>query len=139
MKKILATLFTMALALGSLFAQDGVKIITADEFNELVYNTSGNDDAKFKGRRPCVVDFYADWCAPCRAMSPILEELAEEYKGKVDIYKVNVDENKALSQKYQIRSIPLMMLCPMEGDATTIKGAVSKSVLEKAIKDNLLK
>lgn len=129
----------MALALGSLFAQDGVKIITADEFNELVYNTSGNDDAKFKGRRPCVVDFYADWCAPCRAMSPILEELAEEYKGKVDIYKVNVDENKALSQKYQIRSIPLMMLCPMEGDATTIKGAVSKSVLEKAIKDNLLK
>lgn len=140
MRKVIITLFAMILALGTSFAQDGVKVITTDEFNQLVYN-SGEDisSAQFKGERPCIVDFYADWCAPCRAMSPILEELAQEYEGQIDIYKVNVDSNRALSQKYQIRSIPLMMLCPMEGKATTIKGAVSKSVLEKAIKENLLK
>ncbi|MBN2805804.1 MAG: redoxin domain-containing protein [Prolixibacteraceae bacterium] len=76
----------------------------------------------FKGDKPCVIDFYADWCGPCRITSPILEELAQEYKGKINVYKVDVDVEKELSQVFGITGIPAFLYCPMEGKPTMTSG-----------------
>jgi len=76
----------------------------------------------FKGEIPCLIDFYADWCAPCRITSPILEELAKEYKGKINIYKVDVDEERELASVFGVQSIPTFLFCPMEGNPTISSG-----------------
>lgn len=76
----------------------------------------------FKGDKPCIIDFYADWCGPCRITSPILEELAKEYKGKINVYKVNVDNERELSQVFGISGIPAFLYCPMEGQPAMTSG-----------------
>jgi thioredoxin 1 len=92
----------------------------------------------FKGKLPCVIDFYADWCGPCRITSPILEELAIEYKGKIDIYKVNVDNEKELSQVFGISGIPAFLYCPMEGKPSMTSGiARDKEQTKQMFRDNI--
>jgi thioredoxin 1 len=76
----------------------------------------------YKGKIPCLIDFYADWCAPCRITSPILEELAKEYNGKINIYKVDVDEERELASVFGVQSIPTFLFCPMEGNPTISSG-----------------
>ena len=93
---------------------------------------------KFLGNRPAVIDFYATWCGPCKALSPILEEVSEEYDGKVDIYKVNVDDEQELSRMFEIRSIPTLFFIPLNGKPHRTMGAMSKEQLRKAI-DELIK
>jgi len=82
-----------------------------------------------------LVDFYADWCGPCKSIAPILEDLSKEFEGRVDIYKVNVDENHELAGAFNIRSIPALLFVPIEGKAQMIAGALPKTSLKKAIKD----
>ena len=96
------------------------------------------DEWKFLGNKPAVIDFYATWCGPCKALSPILEEVSEEYAGKVDIYKVNVDEEQELSRMFEIRSIPTLFFIPLNGKPHRTMGAMSKEQLRKAI-DELIK
>ena len=96
------------------------------------------DEWKFLGDKPAVIDFYAAWCGPCKALSPILEEISEEYAGKVDIYKVNVDEEQELSRMFEIRSIPTLFFIPLNGNPHRTMGAMSKEQLRKAI-DELIK
>jgi thioredoxin len=100
-----------------------VKNITKADFMKLIMDYEKNPtEWKFNGDKPCIVDFYADWCGPCRTTSPILEELAVEYSGKIDVYKVNVDKEKELSQVFGISGIPAFLYCPMEGKPSMTSG-----------------
>lgn len=117
-----------------------VENLTKEEFLKKVVNYEGNPgEWKFLGERPCVVDFYADWCGPCKMVAPVLEQLADEYAGKVDFYKVNTEHEHQLATRFNIRSIPSLMFCPMQGPAQMAKGALGKDTLKKAIEDILLK
>ena len=112
--------------------------LTAEEFNAKVYDTS-LENAEFLGKRPAIVDFSATWCGPCKRLSPILEELAMEYKGKVDIYKVDVDKCRKLAETFNISSIPAMLFIPMEGRYTVKVGSMEKEELEQLVVANCFK
>jgi thioredoxin len=88
---------------------------------------------KFKGERPALIDFYAPWCGPCKSLSPVLDELAKEYAGKVDIYKVNVEAEPELASLFRIRTIPTLVFAPMNGDPHIASGAPTKGQLKKAL------
>jgi thioredoxin len=108
-------------------------------FLEKVYNFEKTPKQwTFIGERPCVIDFYADWCRPCKMVAPIMAELAEKYKGQVDFYKVNTDKEPELSQFFGIRSIPTVFFCPMKGDPQMTQGALPKEDFEKIITEVLL-
>ena len=94
---------------------------------------------KFLGPRPAIVDFYAGWCGPCRALSPILEEIASAYKGQFDVYKVDVDQCETVADAYDIRSIPTTFFIPMKGRPVKMVGAISRSEIERLINEVLLK
>lgn len=110
--------------------------LTSGEFNSKVFDTS-LDNAKFLGDKPAIVDFSATWCGPCQRLSPILEELAKEYEGKVDIYKVDVDKCRELAETFNISSIPAMLFIPMEGEAFMLVGLRNKAELQKKIEEIL--
>jgi thioredoxin len=116
-----------------------VKIITKADFLKLVMDYEKNPtEWKFNGNKPCIIDFYADWCAPCRITSPILEELAVEYSGKIDIYKVNVDKERELSQVFGVSGIPAFLYCPMEGKPSMTSGiAKDKEQTKQMFKTNI--
>ena len=105
-----------------------------------VYNYEANPkEWKFEGSRPAIVDFYATWCGPCKALHPVLEELSKEYSGKVDIYQIDVDKEKELAAAFGIRSIPTLLMIPMKEEPRISQGALPKDQLKKAIDEFLLK
>ena len=112
--------------------------ITKADFLKKVYDFEKNpDEWKYLGSQPAIVDFYADWCGPCRQLSPVLDELAKEYSGKLTIYKVNVDNERGLATFFSIRSIPTLLFIPMKGKPQRSLGALSKTELKGIIKDVL--
>ena len=112
--------------------------ITKADFLKKVYDFEKNpDEWKYLGSQPAIVDFYADWCGPCRQLSPVLDELAKEYLGKLTIYKVNVDNERGLATFFGIRSIPTLLFIPMKGKPQRSLGALSKTELKGIIKDVL--
>ncbi len=113
--------------------------LTKQTFLEKVFNYEANKEWKFEGKLPCIIDFYADWCQPCKIVAPILEELSGEYDGKIDIYKVNTEQEVELASAFGIRSIPSMLFCPAEGQPQMAVGALPKETLVQAINDVLLK
>jgi thioredoxin len=123
---------------------EAVKIDKA-QFKALIMDYEKNPKAwKFEGKLPCVVDFYADWCGPCRLASPALEELAQKYKGKIVVYKVNTDQEKELSAVFGISGIPAFLWVPPTGNPTMTSGVARspqeiKAQFEKMITDVLLK
>ena len=113
--------------------------LTKEEFLKKVADYEANPtEWKYIGDKPCIIDFYADWCGPCKMIAPVLEQLADEYAGKIDIYKVNTEEQEELATAFGIRSIPSLLFCRMEGHPQMAKGALSKADLKKAIDDVLL-
>ena len=115
----------------------GVVTLSSKEFNTKVADLS-QKDMKYLGTKPAIVDFYASWCGPCRAISPILEELAAEYKDKIVIYKVDVDASPDLAQAYGIRSIPAVLFIPLKGEPKMTVGGRSTAEFKKQIDSILL-
>ena len=96
------------------------------------------DKWNYLGDKPCIIDFYATWCGPCKALSPILEEIAEEYKDKLYVYKVDVDKEEELSAAFGIRSVPSVLWIPMSGNPSMSQGALPKSEVKRIIDEKLL-
>jgi thioredoxin len=111
--------------------------LTTSSFRDKVFDYQKNKEWKFEGELPCLIDFYADWCGPCKMVAPILEELAEEYKGKLNIYKVDTEAERELASIFGIQSIPSLLFVPKEGQPQMAMGALPKSTFKKAIKDVL--
>ena len=110
------------------------------QFLEKIYNYEKNPQTwKYEGDKPAIVDFYATWCGPCKALGPVLEELAEEYEGKIYIYKVDVDQEPELSGVFGIRSVPTLLFIPANGEPSMSPGAPSKAQLKQIIEGHLLK
>jgi thioredoxin len=107
--------------------------LTTAEFKQKVFNFSAGKEWKFEGDKPCIIDFYADWCGPCKMVAPILEELAKEYDGKLVVYKVNTDQETELAQVFGISSIPTLLFVPMNGQPQAAMGALPKESFKKAI------
>ena len=112
--------------------------LSKETFLEKVFNFETNQEWKFEGKLPCLIDFYADWCSPCKMVAPILEELSKEYDGKINIYKVDTESEQELAAAFGIRSIPSLLFCPMEGKPQMAMGALPKQALKDAINDVLL-
>lgn len=112
--------------------------LTKDEFLKKVVNYETNpNEWKYLGDKPCIIDFYADWCGPCKAVAPILEELAKEYNGKIYIYKIDTDKEQELAGAFGIRSIPSILFVPMNGQPQMSMGALPKDKLKEAINNVL--
>jgi len=107
-------------------------------FLEKVFNYEQNKEWKFEGELPALVDFWAPWCGPCRMVGPVLEELSDEYKDKINVYKVNTDEEQELGRVFGIRSIPSLLFIPKEGQPKMAVGALPKQSLIEAIEKELL-
>lgn len=112
--------------------------LTKQTFLEKVFNYEKNQDWKYEGDLPAVIDFWAPWCGPCRMVGPVLEELSEEYAGKIKVYKINTDEEQELGAVFGIRSIPSLLFVPMEGQPKMAVGALPKESLKQAIDKELL-
>lgn len=114
--------------------------LTKAEFLKRVYNFEKNpEEWKYEGDKPAIVDFYADWCGPCKMVAPILDELAKEYDGQIVIYKIDTEKEKELAGAFGIRSIPSLLFIPMKGEPQMVQGAMPKASFKKAIDEILLK
>ncbi|MEI7983637.1 MAG: thioredoxin [Bacteroidota bacterium] len=116
-----------------------IEHLNKQTFLEKVFNYEKGQEWKFEGSIPCIIDFYADWCGPCKIVSPILEELATEYAGKINIYKIDTEAEQELAGAFGIRSIPSMLFVPLSEQPQMSVGALPKDALKKAIGDVLLK
>ena len=149
MKKRISILLATLALMASCNAKEAVKQSTSEttkavvEINQQEFAEKISDYTTgtwhMKNDKPVVVDFNATWCGPCRRLAPVLEELAVEYEGKVEFYSIDVDKNKPLAQAFQVRSIPMLLLCPVEGEPQAIVGLYPKEEIVKAIDYTLLK
>ncbi len=146
MKKIIA--FAVTILVCAAFSLAGNKeekkgdVIKMDKdmfIKEVFDYTKEAKEWKYKGKKPAIIDLYADWCGPCRMVAPIMKELAAEYKDEIVIYKVNVDQEKELASLFSATSIPLFVFIPMDGAPQLMRGAADKETYERAIKELLLK
>ena len=96
--------------------------LTKETFLEKVFNYEENKEWKYAGDKPCIIDFYADWCGPCRIAAPVLEELAKEYEGRIHIYKVDTEKERELAAVFGIQSIPAFLFVPKDGRPTMSNG-----------------
>ncbi|WP_075558140.1 thioredoxin [Parabacteroides timonensis] len=124
---------------GGVAAQGEVVVLNKADFLTKVYNYEKNQSEwVYEGTKPCIVDFYADWCGPCKKVSPILKELAGEYKNDIVIYKINVDNEKELAAAFGIQSIPTLLFIPAKGKPQIAQGALSKEQFVEQINGFLL-
>ena len=114
--------------------------LTKAAFLSKVANFEANPtEWKYLGDKPCIIDFYAAWCGPCKTIAPILEDLAKEYDEQIYIYKVDTEVEQELAGAFGIRSIPSVLSCPMNGTPQMAQGAMPKNAFKKAIEEVLLK
>jgi thioredoxin 1 len=115
-----------------------VVVLTNDSFKKLIFDYDKSRDFKFEGTKPAIIDFYADWCAPCRQLSPLVESIAKEYSGKINVYKVDTEKEKLLAQNLGITGLPTLLFIPAEGMPRSSMGLISREDLIKAVNDILL-
>ena len=111
--------------------------LTKEDFLEKVFNFEENEEWNYEGDTPAIIDFWADWCAPCKAVAPVLEELSEEYGDSLKVYKVNTEQEQELAAAFGIRSIPSLLFIPKDGQPQMATGALPKETFVKAINDVL--
>lgn len=113
--------------------------LTEQTFKERVFNYDTNDEWKYEGNKPAIIDFYADWCAPCRELSPLLEKVVKEYGGKVILYKIDTEKERKLTETLGISALPTLLYIPVRGKPQVRMGLVPKDSLKRAIDEFLLK
>lgn len=143
-KSILLTAVCLAFCLCSVAqtktTASKVKQLTYNEFLKGIWDFEKNPNTfVYKGKEAAIVDFYADWCGPCRKVAPIMEKLAKEYDGRLSVYKVNVDQEKELASAFQIRSIPTVLFIPTEGQPMLKVGAMTEAQFREVITKHLVK
>lgn len=114
-----------------------MQIINAQDFKQKVFDYTANKDWKFAGGRPCIVDFSASWCGPCKMLAPVLEQLSADYAGKLDVYKVDIDQEPELASVFGIQSVPTMLFIPLTGKPAMTSGAMPRESLTKVISEKL--
>ena len=114
-----------------------IEHLTKETFKEKVFNFEANKEWKYEGDKPCMIDFYADWCGPCKMVAPVLEELQKEYGDTIVIYKVDTEDQQELAGMFGVQSIPSLLFVPQEGQPQMAQGALPKPTFEKAIADVL--
>lgn len=114
-----------------------VEHLSLDTFKGKVFDFEKNKEWKYEGSLPCVIDFYADWCGPCKMVAPILEELSEEYEGKINIFKIDTEKERELAAMFRVQSIPSLLFVPAEGQPQMALGALPRETFIKAFKDVL--
>lgn len=112
--------------------------LTDADFKKMVFNYEASREWKYEGSKPAIIDFYADWCGPCRQLSPLIEEVAKEYAGKIVVYKVDTDKEKTLAQSLGITGLPTLLFIPAQGSPQMSMGVIPKESLVKAINEVLL-
>lgn len=112
--------------------------LTNETFKKMIFNYDLNKEWKYEGSKPAIIDFYADWCAPCRQLSPLVEEIAKEYAGKIIVYKVDTEKEKTLARNMGITGLPTLFFIPAKGDPRLSMGMLPKDNLVKAINEVLL-
>ncbi len=115
-----------------------MEFLSKESFKEKVFDFENGKDWEFKGELPCIIDFYAEWCQPCKMVAPILEKLSEDYKGKINIYKIDTEKEQELAAAFQIRSIPSILFCPKGEKPQMAMGALPRESFVEAI-ENVLK
>ena len=115
-----------------------VIVMTDEMFKQKVFNYDVNKEWKYEGDLPAIIDFYADWCGPCRQLSPRVEEIAKEYAGKIVVYKVNTDDEQSLAENMGVSSLPTLLFIPLKGKPQATMGALPKETLVKAVQEVLL-
>lgn len=116
-----------------------IEYLTLETFKQKVFDFEDKKEWKYLGTKPCIIDFYADWCGPCRMIAPTLQELANEYDGQVIIYKIDTEKERELAGAFGIQSIPAILFVPVDGKPQMANGALPKESFVKAINDVLLK
>ncbi len=111
--------------------------LTQETFRAKVFDYEKNREWKFEGELPCIIDFYADWCGPCKMVAPILEDLQKQYAGRLNIYKIDTDKEQELAAIFGIRSIPSLLFVPKEGKPQMALGAIPRETFVQAISDVL--
>ena len=114
-----------------------IEHLTKETFLNKIFNYEINKEWKYEGERPCIIDFYADWCGPCKIVAPVLEELAKDFDGKINVFKVDTEDQQELASVFGIRSIPSFLFVPSEGQPQMAMGALPKETFDKALKDVL--
>lgn len=115
-----------------------IKLTKADFLTKVANYETNPDEWKYLGDKPALIDFYADWCGPCKVIAPVLEELAAEYGDEIYIYKIDTEKEQELAAAFGIRSIPTLLFIPMNGDPQMAQGALPKATLKEAINSVLL-
>ena len=114
-----------------------MEFLTTETFKQKVFDWDESKEWKYKGDLPCIIDFFANWCGPCKMVAPVLDKLAKEYEGKIHIYKIDTEDQRELAGMFGIQSIPSILFCPMEGQPQMAMGALPKATFESAIADVL--
>ena len=114
-------------------------LLTTQDFKDKIFNYEEDQEWRYKGTLPAIIDFYADWCGPCKMVAPVLRELSEHYQDELVIYKVNTEKERELSSVFGIQSIPTFLFIPVDGNPMMQPGAFPKKVFHQVLEQRLLK
>jgi thioredoxin 1 len=114
---------------------NAMEVLNTDSFKARIFDFTIDKTWNFKGSKPTVIDFYADWCGPCHQLNPILEEVSAQFSGAVEFYKINTEQSPELAALFEVRSIPSLLFIPLGEEPAMSSGFVPKEKLEQAIRE----